>query len=116
MVERKGAERQLGHVVREGECIFDIIVLVENGRSRFGSAESCDCSDFDCGYALLIFIFNGFRGSNWGTNVNDGRRLLGDTRAGDEAINNGLHLGPSCLSKVHFHVPVHIIEVVVSVC
>jgi hypothetical protein len=85
--------------VREGEGVFDIIVLVDNRWSRFGSAESRDCSDLDCGDTLLIFIFAALRGLDWRTNVDDGRRLLGDTGAGDEAINNSLDLCSSCLPR-----------------
>ena len=112
-MERQGTERQLGHVVGKGECIFDIIVLVDNRWSRFGRAESGECSDFNCGDSFLIFIFAAFRGLDWRTDVNDGRRLLGDTGAGNEAIDNGLNLGPSCLAKIHFNIPVRIIEVIV---
>ena len=39
-MERQRPERQLGHIVWEGEGVFDIIVLVENRWSRFGRAES----------------------------------------------------------------------------
>lgn len=114
-MERKGTERQLGHVVRKGKCIFDIIVLIDNRWSRFGGAEGGDCGNFNCGDALLVFIFAAFRRVDWRTDVDDGRRLLGDTGAGNEAIDDGLNLGPPCLAKIHFDIPVRIIEVVVPV-
>jgi hypothetical protein len=115
MMEREGAERQLSHIVRKGEGVLDIVVLIENGRSGFGRAESRNWSDFNCGDSLLIFVVAAFRGLDWRADVDNGRRLLGDTWAGDEAINNGLNLGPTCLTKIHFDVPVHIIKDVVPV-
>jgi len=99
--------------VGEGEGIFNIIVLVDNRWSRFGTTESRDRSDLDCRDSLLIFIFATIRNLNWRTDVDDSRRLLGDTGARDEAIDNSLNLCSSCSTKVHFDIPVHIIEVVV---
>lgn len=98
--------------MRERECIFDIIVLVDDGRSRFGCTKSGNCSDFDCRDFLLIFLFKSFRRLDWRTDVNEGRWLLGDTGARDEAIDNSLHLGSSGLAKIHFDIPVEIIEVI----
>ena len=114
MVKRHGTEGQLAHIVREGEGVFDIIVLVDNRWSRLGSTESRDCSGLDCGDSLLIFVFATFRGLNWGTNIDDCRRLLGNTGAGDEAINDSLNLCSSRFTKVHLDIPVHIIQIVVS--
>lgn len=114
MVERQGTEGQLAHIVREGEGVFDIIVLVDNRWSRFGSTKSGDGSDFDCGDSLLIFVFAAIRSLNWGTDVYDCGRLLGDARAGNEAINDSLDLCSSCLTKVHLDIPVHI-KAIISV-
>ena len=113
MVEGQGTEGQLGHIAREREGVFDIIVLVDSGWSRFGSAESGDRSNFDCGNSLLIFIFATIRSLNWRTDVNDSRRLLGDTRTGEEAIDNSPDLCSSCLTEVHLDIPV--VEIIVLV-
>ena len=102
--------------MRKGKGIFDVIVLVDNGWGWFRSAESRDCSDFDCGDSLLIFVFDSFRCLDWGTDVDDGGRLLGDTGTGDEAINDGLDFGPASLAEIHFDIPVHIIEAIVPAC
>ena len=99
--------------MREGEGVFNIIVLVDNRWSRFGSTDSRDRSGLDCGDSLLIFIFAAFRGLNRRTDINYCRRLLGDTGAGNEAINYSLNLCSSCLTKVHFDIPVHI-KIIVS--
>lgn len=115
MMERGWTERELGHIVWEGEGIFDVIVLVANRRSRFGGAERGDCSDLDGRYPFFVFVFDGFGGMDWRTDVNDGGRLLGDAGAGDEAVDNGLHLGPSRLAKIHFDTPAGIVEFIVSV-
>ena len=101
--------------MREGEGVFDIIVLVDNRWSGLGSAESGDCGDLDCGNTLLIVIFTTVRDLDWRADVDDGRGLLGDTGAGDKAINDSLDLCPSCLTKVHLNIPVHIVKVVVPV-
>ena len=115
MVERKGTQGQLGHIVREGEGVFHIIVLVDNRWSGFGSAESRDRSEFDCGDALLVFVFPAIRRLNWRADVDDCGRLLGYTGTGDEAINDGLDLGSSCLTKVHLDISVQIIKTIVPV-
>ena len=115
MVEREGTEGQLGHILREGEGVFNIIVLVYNRWSRLGSTEGRDRSNFDCGDSLLIFVFATIGGLNWGTDIDDCRRLLGDTGAGDETINDSFNLCPSCLTKVHLDIPVHSIKIIVSV-
>jgi hypothetical protein len=115
MVKRERAERQLGHIMREGERIFDIIVLLQNRWNGLGRAEGSDCSDLDCRDSLLIFILKRFGGLDWRTDVNDGGWLLGDTGAGDKAIDDSLELCSSCLAKIHFYVPVDVIEFIVSV-
>lgn len=99
----------------KGERIFDIFVLIDDRRSRLGGTECGNCSDFDSGDSLLIFILAAFGGLDWRADVDYGGWLLGDTRAGDETINNSLNLGPTRLSKIHFDIPVHIIQVIVPV-
>ena len=101
--------------MREGEGIFDIIVLVENRWSRFISAQSGDCSDLDCGDALLIVVLAAVGGLDWRADVDDSGRLLGDTGAGDKAINNSLGLCSARMTEVHLDIPVHIVKVVVPV-
>jgi hypothetical protein len=46
--------RQLGRVVRKREGVFDIIVLMDNKWSRFGSAESGNYGNLDCGDTFLV--------------------------------------------------------------
>jgi len=101
--------------VWKGEGVFDIIVLVDNRWSRLCSADSGDCSNLDCGNALLIVIFAAVRGLDWRADVDDSRGLLGDTGAGDEAINDSLNLCSSRFTKVHLDIPIHIVKVVVPV-
>ena len=99
----------------EGEGVFNIIILVDNGWSRLGGAEGGDCSDFDCGDSLLIVIFAALSGLEWGADVDDSGWLLGDTGAGDEAINHSLDFGSARMAKVHLYVPVHIVKAIIPV-
>ena len=101
--------------MREGEGVFNIIVLVDNRWSGLGSAESGNCSNLDCGNTLFIVVFAAVRGLDWRADVDDSRGLLGDTGARDKAVNDGLDLRSSCLTKVHLDIPVHIVKVVVPV-